>query len=139
EMVVKDIMTARPAYVEPDTTVREVITKLFELDVRHLPVVDDGELVGIVSDRDLRSFSYPMLDDIEVPTEAQARLDAPISQIMHGDVASFDPETNVTEVIDFMVENKIGAVPVVDPVEGKLVGIISYIDVLKAAQTLLAD
>jgi acetoin utilization protein AcuB len=48
-----------------------------------------------------------------------------------------DPETEVSEAIDLMIEHRIGALPVVEPDSTKLVGIVSYVDVLRAARDLL--
>ena len=135
-MVVDDIMTPDPLVVEASTPVREVMDRLFESDVRHLPVVDDHELVGIVSDRDLREFTAPALAGVEGGAELLARLAAPISKVMSGDVMSVAPEADLGDVIDLMIDQKVGAVPVVS--EGRLVGIVSYIDVLRAARDTLA-
>jgi acetoin utilization protein AcuB len=56
---------------------------------------------------------------------------------MSSDVVSVDPETELTEVVDIMLEYKIGALPVVEADSAELVGIISYIDALRAARPLL--
>jgi CBS domain-containing protein len=56
---------------------------------------------------------------------------------MTGDPITVDEETELTEVIDLMIEHKVGALPVV--AEDKLVGIVSYVDVLKAARAGFED
>ena len=56
-MLVKDIMTENPATATELMSVADALGLLYELDVRHLPVVRGRELVGIISDRDLRAFS----------------------------------------------------------------------------------
>lgn len=133
-MVVKEIMTENPASIEADSSINEAIAVLNELEIRHLPVVEDGILVGLVSDRDLRSFNLPAMVEFSNPEQASKRLDKPVSEVMHADVESVGLETEVGDVIELMVENKYGAVPVVDKLDGKLAGIVSYIDVLRAAQ-----
>ena len=55
-MLVKDIMTENPVTATELMSVAEALGLLYELDVRHLPVVRGSELAGIVSDRDLRGF-----------------------------------------------------------------------------------
>jgi acetoin utilization protein AcuB len=55
---------------------------------------------------------------------------------MTTDVISVNPETELEEVVDLMIEHKIGAVPVVEADSSKLVGIVSYIDALRAARDL---
>lgn len=136
-MVVEQIMTKNPVTASATMSVRSVINLLYELDVRHVPVVDGGELVGILSDRDLREVAAPLLAQEELTGEGSERLEQPISRLMSSDVVSVNPETDLSEVVDLMVEHRIGAVPVVAPKSQDLVGIVSYIDVLKAASRVL--
>lgn len=105
--------------------------RLIDLDVRHLPIVSDGELVGIISDRDLREVTSRLVAEGE--TEINRVLDRPISDLMSADVLSVDPETELEEVVDLMIEHRVGALPVVSPGTDELVGIVSYVDVLRAA------
>jgi len=118
--------------VSVDASIRSVMRKLFELDVRHLPVTDDGSLAGIVSDRDLRDVVSRLVSE---GAPEGSLLDRPIADVMSTDVLSVDPETDVDEVIDLMVEHRIGALPVLTPGTDDLVGIVSYVDVLRAARS----
>ncbi|MBK8995806.1 MAG: CBS domain-containing protein [Myxococcales bacterium] len=138
-MVVEDVMTEAPITVSSSTSIRKVITTLFESDFRHLPIVDGGQLVGIVSDRDLRAFMTPSMIELEKPEEVQRRLVQPVSTVMNADVVSVTPETDLADVIEMMLDQKVGAVPVVRPDTQELVGIVSYVDVLRAAQELFED
>src|SRR5215831_20191063 len=126
-----DLMTEDPVTVPMMAKVRDAVRLLQQLDVRHLPVVDEeGMLVGMLSDRDLRGLSFPEVIGAEYVGTIQTALDAPIASIMSSDVVSVDLEADVAEVIDLMLDLKIGAVPVVDT-DQTLVGIISYIDVVR--------
>jgi acetoin utilization protein AcuB len=93
-------------------------------------VDESGELVGILSDRDLRtlSISYFASDELVTPRLA---LDERVASIMSTTVLSVDLDADAAEIVDLMLDHKIGAVPVVDEA-GLLVGIIRYIDVLRA-------
>lgn len=134
-LAVGDVMTRNPEHVRTTAPIREAANRLYELDVRHLPVVDDhGELVGVLSDRDVRDHSQPYEIQIEDPTATSEREEQPVSNIMQGDVLYVDPEDDIDEVIDLMINQKIGAVPVVDSIEGNLVGIVSYVDILRVAR-----
>lgn len=134
---IAEIMTRNPEHIVATGSVQEAINKLFELDVRHLPVIDEhGELVGVLSDRDLREYSQPYEMQFENLTSTTEREATPVSDIMQGDVISVHPEDDVTELIELMIDQKIGAVPVVDPLDGNLIGIVSYIDILRAAADL---
>ncbi len=138
-MIVEEIMTANPITASSTTSIREVIEILFEQDVRHLPIIDGDELVGIISDRDLRAFLVPAMTELDKPQAVAARLSRAISSVMSGDVVSVTTATDVSELIDLMLDQKFGAVPVVSPGTQELVGIVSYTDVLRAAQDAFAD
>ena len=138
-MEVAEIMTANPESAQVTATVREVLQKLIEVDVRHLPILDNKELVAMISDRDLREHVMPMTADIDTANMADARFDRPISEFMQGDVIQVHPETDVAEVIDLMIDHRIGAFPVIQPTTGTLVGIVSYIDVIREARSYFED
>ena len=138
-MNVKDIMTKNPAFTSPSSSIIEAVEILRELDVRHLPVVDNSTLVGIVSERDIQAHILPLTSELTHPEEAATRKEDPISKVMSGGVVSVNPETSLGETIDLIVENKISAVPVVNPLEGTLVGIVSYVDLLNAMREMLDD
>lgn len=136
-MLVRDIMTPNPYAMSLRSTVRQLLRSLAEADVRHLPIVDDGALVGIVSDRDLRGISSVVEDALERPGTAQEALAQPASSVMTSDVITVHPESDVSEAIDLMIEHRVGALPVVEPDSTKLVGIVSYVDALRAARDLV--
>lgn len=136
-MLVRDIMTPNPYAMSLRSTVRQLLRSLAEADVRHLPIVDDGALVGIVSDRDLRGISSVVEDALERPGAAQEALAQPASSVMTSDVITVHPESDVSEAIDLMIEHRVGALPVVEPDSTKLVGIVSYVDALRAARDLV--
>lgn len=135
-MIVSDIMTKNPVTARADASIGEVLELLYELDARHLPIIDDGQLAGIVSDRDLRTYAVPKLSafDDEAAADAAKALETPISEVMSGDVLSVEAETEVSEVIDLMLEQKVGAIPVIDRNSLGLIGIVSYVDILRAVQ-----
>lgn len=136
-MVIAEIMTKDPTTAEANATVGEVMATLHELDVRHLPIVDGRRLVGIVSDRDLRSFHPAELIDVEALEERQSRLATPVSDVMAADVVALGPETEVAEAVDTMLDQKVGALPVVDSRSDELVGILSYVDILRVIRDQL--
>lgn len=124
-------MTPDPVTIAAQAKLREAVDILQNLDVRHLPVVDeDGDLVGMLSDRDLRGLALPHLVGGEYAGVVQTGLQATVATVMTSNVISVEPETDVEEIVELMLENKIGAVPVVDRDRG-LVGIVSYMDVLR--------
>jgi acetoin utilization protein AcuB len=101
-------------------------------------VVDGGELVGMISDRDLRELGIYRLTDVADLDRIKALGETVVSSVMSSDVQSVEPSASLNEVIELMISEKVGAVPVVDGHNGTLVGIISYVDVLRAAGELLS-
>lgn len=126
-----DIMTDEPMTVPESATVGQAVQVLQALHVRHVPVVnEEGEVVGMLSDRDLRAIAIPRTLGDEWFGELRVALETPIARVMSSDVVTVQEQTATAEIIELMLENNVGAVPVVDA-EGTLVGIVSYIDVLR--------
>ncbi len=138
-MQASDIMINKVVSVRPTDTVASALEVLAELGVRHVPVVDGGELVGMLSDRDLRMLGVYRLRDLESLDRIRTLARVPVSDVMTSDVRTVEPSDDVREIIEVMLDEKIGAVPVVDPHTNNLVGIISYVDVLKAASPLFDE
>lgn len=131
-MNAREIMSADPIVVEVDASIADAFEVLQNAEIRHLPVVDDGEVVGMLSDRDFRVAYISPIADAESIDRLKAKLRAPVSSIMTSGVVTVTPDTELTEIIDCMLVNKIGAVPVVDEHADELVGIVSYVDILRA-------
>ena len=134
-MLVKEIMTENPATATELMSVAEALGLLYELDVRHLPVVRGRELVGIISDRDLRAFSGAT--DDEAMEAVEGARSANVGNFMNTSTVKVDPETNVREVLELMLLHRVGAIPVADLDTGDLLGIVSYIDLLRVLQDRL--
>lgn len=131
-MLVRDIMTLSPLVVKVTEKLRDARRKLLEADIRHLPVMDGRRVVGVISDRDLPAA----LVEPSSPAGGE-RGDQPVARVMSSDVVSVYPDADVAEAIDLMLEHKVGALPVIDPSSQELVGIISYVDVLRSARDTL--
>jgi CBS domain-containing protein len=129
-MFVREIMTTRPVVIEVNESIGCARRKLRDADVRHLPVLDRGAVVGIISDRDIPVFEP---DDVSL-FDTRMALNQPVSSIMSSDLVETHPDCELTDAIDLMLEHRIGALPVVAPNTHELRGIISYVDVLKAAR-----
>ena len=125
-LLVQDSMTREVAVLPPQATAGEALALCRERRIRHVPVLEDGRLVGIVSDRDLRSAT-PALGD---PARAEALGRIVVSEVMASDVTTAQPEDPIEEAANAMREKKIGCLPVVKG--DALVGIISSSDVMEA-------
>jgi acetoin utilization protein AcuB len=132
-------MTANPISVTPEATLAEVWDLMREADIRHVPVTRGGILVGMLSDRDLASLDVGRLLTAQGAAALRETLGTPVVSVMSSDIISVEPETDLADVIDLMLENKVGAIPVVLPDTREVVGIASYIDVLRAVQDLVTE
>jgi acetoin utilization protein AcuB len=132
-----DLMTPDPVTVAPETSVAQVMDLMRELEIRHVPVVASGALVGMVSDRDLVQFDIGRLLNVEGAEALRHELGTPVVKIMSSDVISVNRETELDDVVELLLEQRIGALPVVRSDGAEVVGIVSYIDVLRALRNLL--
>ena len=127
-MKVVDVMTRNPVIVTPLETVGLADELMTENKFRQLPVVEGAALLGIVTDRDIRSFlSGSLLSD---PDERQKALNTPIRELMTSEPLILSPDDELQEAVELLIEEKIGGIPVVDEAEG-LVGIVTYVDILR--------
>lgn len=129
-MAINHIMTCNPVVVRETTSVARAWELLRDLDVRHVPVVNaDGELTGMLSDRDFGRPPAPGLlnDLVGAPS---SHLTEPVSTIMSTAPVAVAADVDLEDVVDVMLEHRVGAVPVVDA-RAKVIGILSYVDVLR--------
>lgn len=133
-MKAKDFMTENPTYVDADDSIWDALNAMLHSDIRHLPVVRSDEVIGVISDRDIRSFELPRDEQSKDPGLAVERLDAAVAELVQAELVSVEPDTDLSDVIDVLITEKVGAIPVVQADSGKLEGIISYVDVLSIMQ-----
>ena len=130
-LLVKDSMTQRVVVLSPETTAAEALALCRERRIRHLPVLEEGRLAGIVSDRDLRSAA-PALGD---PGRASVLEKIRLSEVMTREVVTARPDDPIEEAANRMREKRIGCLPVVE--DGTLVGILTSSDVMEALVQLI--
>ena len=125
---VVDVMTKDPLTIGPSETVGEAEELMTENGIRQLPVVKNSDLIGIITDRDVRSFLAG--SSVSPPNEREQALRTQVSDLMTSNPLTLAPDDELQDAVELLVEQKIGGVPVVDPAEG-LVGIVTYVDVLR--------
>jgi acetoin utilization protein AcuB len=141
-LLVRDWMTRKLVTLSPEASVAEALTLCRERRIRHIPILEEGRLVGIVSDRDLRDAS-PALGDAE---RASALQEIRVGDVMTREVSTADPQDAIENVAQEMYELKIGSLPVVAErsvmdeglavAEEELLGIVTSSDVMRALVTL---
>src|SRR5919107_2950308 len=125
-LLVRDSMTREIVTLSPDETAGTALALCRERRIRHLPVLSGGRLIGVVSDRDLRS-STPALGD---PARAAALQEVLVQDVMATEVVSVHPDDPIEQAANTMRERRIGCLPVLDGDE--LVGIVTASDVMDA-------
>jgi acetoin utilization protein AcuB len=138
-MIVADLMTPDPVTATTATSVAAVWDLMREVGVRHIPVVDRGALVGMVSDRDIAHLDLAAVLRLEGAASFRDELARPVVEVMSADVIAVEPASELADAIALLVEHKVGALPVVRADDRELVGILSYVDVLRAYHESLSD
>lgn len=122
EMLVRDWMTAHVIAVTREATAAEAFRLMRERHVRHLPVVEFGHLLGVISLGDLREVQAPGGTDTADHVRAHA--------LMQAAVVVTHPEESLVTAAKRMLEHRVGCLPVV--VDGKVAGMLTETDVLRA-------
>ena len=129
-MKVREWMTRDPYTLTEGDRVKTAVQNLLSAGIRHVPILRDDVLVGIVTDRDIRR-ALPSLEAGASPEKYQAFMErTTMRDIMTVDPVTCTPDTDLLDAVEIFVERKFGAIPVVEG--GELVAILTQIDVLRA-------
>ena len=120
---IRDLMTASPATCEPSATVADAAKIMANEDVGPVPVVQEGRVVGIVTDRDLV---------VRVLAEGRDPNSTTIGEIASSDLVTVRPDSELNEALQLMAQNQVRRLPVVEG--DQLVGIVAQADVARAAE-----
>ena len=118
-MTVANLMSASPHTLGREHSMAAAHRLMRRHGIRHLPIVEEGKLLGMVSQRDL--YFFESLTDVDSAA-------IQVSEAMEGGVFTVSPRAPVSEVVQVMVDNRVGSVVVVD--NEKVVGIFTTIDAL---------
>jgi acetoin utilization protein AcuB len=132
-MFIDKSMTRDVLTVDPETSIAEAAELMSGNRVRHLPVTDpDGRLVGIVTDRDIRSAMPSVLSNEDIVSREKERIALlKVQDIMTRKVVTVSPMNTLEDALLLMQRTKVGAFPVLD-LQGRLIGIISVRDLMRA-------
>lgn len=135
-MLVRHFMTGDLFTLSPDQTCHAALAEVKRRKIRRAPVVENGRLVGIVSERDLLRV-LPGTCGQASTLAGEDCLALPVRNIMATDVVTLEPNDHLAKAASLMLKKRIGGVPVVH--EGKLKGIITESDVFKALYVILTS
>ena len=140
-MQVKDIMTASPRTVTPETGLLDVVSLMCLYRYSGLPVMDGNKLVGFIAEKDVLHKLFPTLEDMM--TEGLGAVDfegmmgkykevvnLKVRELMTPSVITVSPRDHILKAATTMVRHKFRRIPVADP--GQLVGMLSLGDIHKA-------
>ena len=134
EGVVGEIMTGSPVTLKPEDTL-DLANNVISLGrIRHIPVVEDGRLIGLLSERDLIGAATIEIFGLKEKRKSALLKTVLIKDVMKKRVISVKPDTPIKDAAHLMADKKIGCVPVVE--SGTLVGLLTTTDILRYVERL---
>ena len=127
---VRDLMASCPVTVAPQTAVTEARAIMQQRHIRHLPVLENARLVGLISDRDIRLVLPSPATSLSVWELHYLLAKLTVREVMTRFVVSIAPTCPLPEAVDLMLRHKIGALPVLE--QRRLTGILTRTDILRA-------
>ena len=118
---IRDVMTANPSTVEPNSTVVEAARVMKEADAGVVPVTEGGRLAGMVTDRDIA---------IRVVAEGKDPGSTKVGEVASRDLVTVDPQQDLDEALRLMAQHKVRRLPVVEE-GGRLVGVLAQADIAR--------
>jgi acetoin utilization protein AcuB len=123
-------------FLAPDATLTEAVAALRSRRIRHLPIVENGRLIGIVTDRDVKRALPSLLEGTTQEEHDRLLSSTAISRIMTREPVTTTPTTKLKDALTLMIENRYGGLPVLDG--NRLCGIVTENDLLRLLLKFLA-
>jgi acetoin utilization protein AcuB len=132
----RDFMSVAPVTTSPDTSIDAAHTLMQQRCIRHLPVLEHGRLVGMVSDRDIRLVLPSPATSLSMWELHHLLAKLTVGKIMTRLVVAVTPDCPVAEAVGYLLRHKIGALPVVEA--HQVVGLLTRSGILRAFLSLQA-
>ena len=137
-IIVKDLMTSAPLTLEQTATLDVARQFMKKNRIRHLPITgDNGELVGLLSLKDIVAASVSALADIDESERDELDSLTPVAAVMSKNLIVTTPDTGLRRAGEIMLEQKIGCLPVIDG--DNIQGIITEADFVQLSVHLLGE
>jgi CBS domain-containing membrane protein len=134
EGVVREIMMGSPVTLKPEDTL-DLANDVISLGrIRHIPVVEDGRLVGLLSERDLMGATASQIFGLKQKSKAALLKSVMIKDVMKKKVITVTSDTKIADAAHLMADKKIGCVPVMS--NGALIGLLTTTDILRYVESL---
>lgn len=131
-MKAQDIMTHNVISVDMDDRLPDIKKIMETHEFHHLPVTDNGKLVGIISDRDLLRLISPFINKVSEQPRDTDTLNRAAHQVMTRQPIAVKAETSIEEILTWFKQLDISCLPVIDEDE-QVIGMISWRDLIKHA------
>lgn len=131
---VREIMMGTPVTLGPDDTL-DLANDIISLGrIRHIPVIDSGKLVGLLSERDLIGAAATRIFGLKQKSRSALLKNETVKHVMKKRVVTVAPNTPIKEAARLMADKKIGCVPVIS--KGSLVGLVTTTNVLRYLESI---
>ena len=137
-MLVQNWMRKEVITIDINDSLQKAMHLMKEHDIRRLPVIKRGKLVGIVTDRDIKEASASDATSLEIHELLYLLLKVKIHEIMTKNPITVPLDYTVEETAEILIENKISGIPVVD-YEGQLAGIITQSDIFRVLISITGE
>ena len=126
---VREIMMGSPVTLTPDDTLDLANDVISIGRIRHIPVIDEGKVVGLLSERDLIGAAAKRIFGLKQKSRSALLKCELVKNVMKKRVVTVAPDTRIKEAARLMAEKKIGCVPVIS--DGTLVGLVTTTNILR--------
>jgi CBS domain-containing protein len=134
-ITVKDLMCTDVQTLKPTDSIHEARQLMLEQHVRHVPIVENGKFVGLLTKHDILAVSVSSLAEIDSAQQDELDSAIPISEVMMTDVIIADADASLLEAANVMLTQQHGCLPVVR--NEKLLGILTEADFVRLAIYLM--
>lgn len=134
EGVVREIMMGSPVTLKPDDTLALANDVISLGRIRHIPVVENGKLRGMLTERDLMGAAATQIFGLKQSSKTALLKSVQIRDVMKKRVVTVAPDTPIKDAAHLLADKKIGCLPVVS--EGTLVGLVTTTDILRYVESI---
>lgn len=126
---VKDIMTTDLFVLTPDHNLKDLDAIMNWKSIRHIPIVENDKMVGLITHRDLLKVLVEMYSSLSTNTDLRESI--LVGEVMNKEIFVVYPDTTLREAAQIIREKKLGCLPVVNQETNALIGIVTEADFVK--------
>ncbi len=136
-MLVRELMTSDVTSLQDTDTMLDAAMIFARSSLRHLPVLHDSTLVGVLTERDMKRFAPGLLSGVSSAQYNELMETTPLTKVMTKNPMTLGPDQDVSDAADIFASKRFGCLPVVE--DGKLVGIVTTTDMLRLLAQMIKE